>query len=62
MASILCSIYPPVNRTSITTDYNAAPLESLSDVLKRRGLRTGFFNAGDLNKACCAAWNIRLQF
>ncbi len=48
LVSLLCSLYPPPDLQSITTDYNAAPLEALSDVLKRRGYRTGWFNSGDL--------------
>lgn len=48
LVSILCSLYPPPDIQTITTDYNAAPLEALSDVLKRRGYRTGWFNSGDL--------------
>lgn len=47
LVSMLCSIYPPANRESITTDYGAVPLESLSGRLKRRGFTTGFFGSGD---------------
>ena len=47
LVSLLCSIYPPPNKESITTDHGAARLESLSRVLKRRGFVTGFFGSGD---------------
>ena len=47
LVSLLCSIYPPANRESITTDYRAVSLESLSGRLKRRGFATGFFGSGD---------------
>jgi len=62
LASILCSIYPPASRCTIPGDYNAASVRSVSDILKARGYRTAFFNAGDLKYLRCGQFLVRHDF
>lgn len=47
MVSFLCGSYPHLSYRSITKEYPAIDLPSLSSVLKQAGYRTAFFNAGD---------------
>jgi lipoteichoic acid synthase len=43
----LCSIYPWISFLSLTSEYPAVNIPSLSSELKARGLRTGFFSSSD---------------
>lgn len=47
LISMLCSIYPWVSYASLTREYPAINVTSLSSVLKQYGYRTGYFNSGD---------------
>jgi lipoteichoic acid synthase len=47
MVSLLGSVYPWLSFTSITQEYPNIKIPTISDLLKTKGYRTAFFNAGD---------------
>ncbi|HWP59935.1 MAG TPA: LTA synthase family protein [Candidatus Acidoferrales bacterium] len=47
LVSLLCSVYPLISYKSLTQENPEAPLSCLSNELRRRGFRTGFFSSGD---------------
>jgi len=48
MLSILCATYPMISYQTLTREHPTLPLGCLSDELKRRGYRTGYFGSSDL--------------
>lgn len=48
LVSLLCSAYPLLSYESLTSSDPDAPLPSISDTLRQRGYRTGFFSAGSI--------------
>ena len=47
LVSLLAAVIPELSPHSMTYNYTNLELETISDVLKKRGYRTGFFNSAD---------------